>query len=99
MTCAKFTSDYLYGYWATSPDQFSSFWFFFFMCLGASTSQIIGLYGRVCTAQLFTWRAGKKLHNQMIERVLKAPVNLYFDVTPIGRILNKFSKDLNATET
>jgi hypothetical protein len=28
-----------------------------------------------------------------------APVNLYYDVTPIGRILNKFSKDLNDTET
>lgn len=35
----------------------------------------------------------------MIEKVLHAPVNLYFDVTPIGRILNKFSKDLNGLET
>ena len=34
----------------------------------------------------------------MIERVLEAPVNLYFDVTPVGRIMNKFSKDLNAIE-
>ena len=34
----------------------------------------------------------------MIDRVLKAPINLYFDVTPIGRILNKFSKDLNVIE-
>ena len=31
----------------------------------------------------------------MIKNVLNAPVNLYFDVTPIGRILNKFSKDLS----
>lgn len=35
----------------------------------------------------------------MIERVLNAPVNLYFDTTPIGRILNKFSKDLSAVES
>lgn len=34
----------------------------------------------------------------MIERVIAAPINLYFDVTPIGRILNKFSKDLNIIE-
>lgn len=34
----------------------------------------------------------------MINRVLKAPVNLYFDTTPIGRIINKFSKDLNQVE-
>lgn len=34
----------------------------------------------------------------MINRVLQAPVNLYFDTTPIGRIINKFSKDLNQVE-
>ena len=30
--------------------------------------------------------------------MLNAPINLYFDVTPIGRILNKFSKDLSVIE-
>jgi ATP-binding cassette subfamily C (CFTR/MRP) protein 1 len=30
---------------------------------------------------------------------MNAPINLYFDVTPIGRILNRFSKDLNVLET
>ena len=34
----------------------------------------------------------------MIERVILAPINLYFDITPTGRILNKFSKDLNLIE-
>lgn len=35
----------------------------------------------------------------MLSKVMCAPVNLYYDITPIGRILNKFSKDLNDTET
>jgi len=35
----------------------------------------------------------------MVDSILFAPVNLYFDVTPSGRILNKFSKDLNSLET
>ena len=30
----------------------------------------------------------------MIRRILNAPVNLYFDTTPTGRILNRFSKDI-----
>ena len=45
-----------------------------------------------------SWFATKKLHEDMVRRVLKAPINLYFDVTPIGRILNKFSKDLSVIE-
>ena len=34
----------------------------------------------------------------MARSVLNAPVNLYFDKTPIARILNVFSKDLNQLE-
>jgi ABC-type multidrug transport system fused ATPase/permease subunit len=34
----------------------------------------------------------------MLSKVFNAPINLYFDVTPIGRILNKFSKDLSKIE-
>ena len=30
---------------------------------------------------------------------MAAPINLYFDVTPIGRILNRFSKDLGDVES
>jgi len=31
----------------------------------------------------------------MITKVLNAPINLYFDVTPIGTIMNRFSKDIS----
>lgn len=35
----------------------------------------------------------------MIMKVMNAPINLYFDVTPVGRILNRFTKDLSVPET
>ena len=44
---------------------------------------------------MYNLRACKIIHKEMIFRVMHAPINTYFDVTPIGRILNKFSKDLN----
>jgi ATP-binding cassette subfamily C (CFTR/MRP) protein 1 len=34
----------------------------------------------------------------MIDHVLKAPINLYFDTTPVGRIINRFTKDLQMVE-
>lgn len=38
------------------------------------------------------------IHQDMLDYVMNAPINLYFDVTPIGRILNKFSKDLEVAD-
>ncbi|CAG2120162.1 unnamed protein product, partial [Medioppia subpectinata] len=39
-------------------------------------------------------RAGQVLHNQMMARVVRAPMS-YFDTTPIGRLLNRFSNEMD----
>mmetsp|Transcript_14532 Transcript_14532/g.49619 ORF Transcript_14532/g.49619 Transcript_14532/m.49619 type:complete len:1544 (-) Transcript_14532:156-4787(-) len=38
-------------------------------------------------------RASVKLHNGMLERVLRAPTR-FFDTTPTGRVLNRFTSDM-----
>jgi len=98
-TGAKILNDYLIGQWALSEDQHSKFWYYTIASVIFIVLMTLGVYGRVGSCQLFTWRASKNLHTQMINRTVLAPVNLYFDITPVGRILNKFSKDLNAIET
>ena len=37
--------------------------------------------------------SSKHLHNSMMSAVLKAPV-LFFDTNPVGRIINRFSRDI-----
>nr|XP_020747155.1 multidrug resistance-associated protein 4-like [Odocoileus virginianus texanus] len=37
--------------------------------------------------------SSRTLHNKMLEAILRAPV-LFFNTNPIGRILNRFSKDI-----
>ncbi|KAL9971696.1 hypothetical protein ACROYT_G017896 [Oculina patagonica] len=37
--------------------------------------------------------SSKHLHNSMLSAVLKAPV-LFFDTNPVGRVLNRFSRDI-----
>merc|ERR1712151_293803 len=36
----------------------------------------------------------QNIHDTYLEIVFKAPINLFFDVTPVGKVLNRFSKDL-----
>ncbi|CAG2110663.1 unnamed protein product, partial [Medioppia subpectinata] len=43
-------------------------------------------------------RASKHLHNIMLDRIIKAPI-LFFDTTPIGRILNRFSRDMDSVDS
>ncbi|KAI9004380.1 P-loop containing nucleoside triphosphate hydrolase protein [Hyaloraphidium curvatum] len=43
-------------------------------------------------------RSAKKLHDDALLRVFGAPV-AFFDRTPVGRILNRFSKDVESLDT
>ncbi|KAJ3132928.1 hypothetical protein HK100_004842 [Physocladia obscura] len=42
-------------------------------------------------------RASKSLHTKALERILRAPV-YFFDTTPLGRIINRFSRDIDAID-
>jgi ABC-type multidrug transport system fused ATPase/permease subunit len=42
-------------------------------------------------------KASHRIHNQLLDRVLRAKVR-FFDVTPLGRIVNRFSSDLETVD-
>ncbi|KAI9980897.1 hypothetical protein PInf_010242 [Phytophthora infestans] len=39
-----------------------------------------------------------KIHFKHLQKVMAAPITTFFDVTPIGRILNRFSRDLDEVD-
>lgn len=43
-------------------------------------------------------RAAETLHNRMFDSVLRTPVR-FFDINPIGRVLNRFSKDIGLLDS
>ncbi|XP_031575068.1 multidrug resistance-associated protein 4-like [Actinia tenebrosa] len=53
----------------------------------------------ICESFLYSYfqRSSRKLHAKMTEAVIKSPV-LFFDRNPVGRILNKFSKDIGSVD-
>lgn len=94
----KVAVDWLVGDWATSPDQHTKYAYY---CTGQFTLAAlcsVFVFLRVLSLQYYSWYGTKSLHEDMMAKVLNAPINLYFDTTPIGRIMNRFSKDLQLIE-
>lgn len=72
------------------PDYWwlSIYWTFAVLTVGLS----------IFRSRLVLWsaiRSCSSLHERLLRGVLRAPVNLYHDVTPVGRILGRFSKDID----
>ena len=47
---------------------------------------------------LATLRASSYLHDMMLDRIMKSPMS-FFDTTPQGRLLNRFTKDVDSIDT
>ena len=40
----------------------------------------------------------ERVHNDVLQSILNSSVNLFFDVTPNGSIMSRFSEDMNVVE-
>ena len=49
------------------------------------------------TRLISSLKAGAKIHKQLLTNVLRGPMS-FFDSTPIGRVVNRFSKDINSID-
>lgn len=87
------------GIWVKNVDDEGSFerylWIVLGYSLGFSFTVTIGFF----IIMVAVLRASNLLHKRMTDKTLRAPINLYFDKTPTGKILNRFSKDINKIDS
>ncbi|XP_044044179.1 multidrug resistance-associated protein 4 isoform X2 [Siniperca chuatsi] len=75
-----------------------------------NTNFYLGVYGGLTVATIIFGfirnlvlfnvlvRAAQSLHNRMFNAILRTPVH-FFDINPIGRVLNRFSKDIGQLDS
>ncbi|KAJ3205776.1 hypothetical protein HDU67_008636, partial [Dinochytrium kinnereticum] len=66
---------------------------YFFLMVGVLSV----IVGRLLVLAYGGMSAGRKIHRRMMERMLFSPVR-FFEVTPVGRIVNRFTKDVQAVD-
>ena len=75
-------------------EEEGSFSFYFWKFFIVNIINIICLLIAYFILRVYCLLIANRFFKKMANKIIKAPINLYFDVTPSGWILNRFSKDL-----
>ncbi|KAF5296656.1 hypothetical protein FQR65_LT10196 [Abscondita terminalis] len=65
---------------------------------GLGLGQVLSMFLSAVSLYVGCLNGSHLLHNTLLQRIVRAPSNSFFDVTPIGRILNRFSKDIDVLD-
>ncbi|KAI8611877.1 hypothetical protein BC830DRAFT_624097 [Chytriomyces sp. MP71] len=82
----------------TSPgdmDSITNYYLTMYGIVGACC--MLAILGRLLILAYGTVRAAKEIHRAMLERIMRTPLR-FFEVTPLGRIMNRFTKDMGSVD-
>ena len=94
-------SDLWLAYWSEADNQKKSEkdpkqkWIFFSVFSILGLVSVLFMFFRVWMLTRGVILLGRTVHHDMIERLIKAPINLFHETVPRGQIYNRLSKDLD----
>ena len=88
-------SDLWLAYWSKEENQTKNKWVFFSVFSILGIVSVVFMFFRICMLTKGIVKLGRDVHRDMVEKLIKAPINLFHETIPRGQIYNRLSKDLD----
>ncbi|RQM10790.1 hypothetical protein B5M09_012587 [Aphanomyces astaci] len=96
--CANLSSTFWLSYWSESAaDTAHSQFYYLYIFMGLNVGVITLMFVQSLVLYVTGLRGSTLMFNQLLTQVLRAPMS-FFDTTPLGRIVNRMSKDVYAID-
>ncbi|KAG9392235.1 ABC transporter [Carpediemonas membranifera] len=87
---------YWLAFWTALPDVMSE-WVFLAGVAAIGAAAVCLMFFRSLSIITMTLRVALKIHQNLVKHVLQAPMS-FFETTPVGRIVNRFSTDIGLVD-
>ena len=97
----KASSDLWLAYWSEPENQKggnSQKWTFFSIYSSLGISSAVFIFLRIYLLSYGIIKLMRSLHTDMIDKLVKAPINIFHETVPRGQIYNRLSKDLDGLQ-
>ncbi|PIA19108.1 hypothetical protein COEREDRAFT_90472 [Coemansia reversa NRRL 1564] len=81
----------------TRSNGWVNLWYFIGVYAAIALTSVVIILGRSLLQFWSSIKASKVLHERLLHTVLRAPIR-FFDTTPVGRLINRFSKDMETID-
>jgi len=98
-TASSAGANFWLSYWSDNGDnQKHSRNYYFSIYTAFGCGYALFAFIKALMLRIQAIRFSRFIHKEMFSKIIRAPINLFFDRVPSGRILNRFSKDLNVVD-
>ena len=96
--CAKSGSSLWISYWSKDENKekdSKTKWEFFLIYLALDGGSVFFIFLKTFLLVIGLLKLQKNLFLDMMTKLIKAPINLFYDIIPEGQIMNRLSKDID----
>jgi ABC-type multidrug transport system fused ATPase/permease subunit len=98
LAIAQRYADFWLSKWTANPDSLAQFGYYIGVYGILAVANALISFTNSASSSSFELKAASSLHDGMLGGVIRSPMS-FFDTTPAGRVLNRFSKDQDTLDS